>query len=128
MKDGALGGDACLLLLTIGMALLLPRIGTIGGDSCLLLLAIGITEGDAWLLLLLLLLGFCGMSGGIGGDACLLLFMMGGLGVGAFMILMISSALKMAGLCSQGVLTFIEDAESSGWSSCSMSQSFTGVI
>lgn len=115
MKVGAPGGDACLLLLTIGIALLLLRIGTIGIDACLPLLVIGMTGGEAWLLLLLL--DFCGTGGGIGGDACPVLFTMGGLGVGAFMILMISSALKRAGLDSQGVLTFIEEAESGGWSS-----------
>jgi hypothetical protein len=76
-------GDACLLLLTIGMALLVVMMG--------------ITGGDTWLLLLLLLpLDFLGTGGGggIGGDACVGLFAMGGLG--AFMALMISSASEVA--------------------------------
>ena len=123
MKVGAPGGAACLLLLTIGIALLLLSMGTIGNDACLPLLAIGTTGGDVWLLLLLLLC-FCGTGGG----TCLVLLRIGGLGVGAFMILMISSALKREGLDSQGVLTFIEEAESGGLSSCSTSQSSTGVI
>jgi hypothetical protein len=122
MKVGAPGGDACLLLLTIGAASLLLRIGTMGADACLTLLLIGMIGIDA-LLLLLPLRVFGRTGGGIGGDAC-----MGGLGVGAFMILMISSALNMAGLDSQGVLTLIEDAESGGWSLCSMSQSLMGGI
>jgi hypothetical protein len=111
-KVGAPGGDACLLLLTIGIVLLLPSMGIIGIDACLALHWIGMTGGDVWLLLLIL--GFCGTEGGIGGDACLEQLKIGGLGVGAFMILMISSALKREGLDSQGVLTFIEEAESGG--------------
>jgi len=59
MKVGALGDDTCLLP-TIGIVLLLLSMGTIGIDACSALLAVGMTGGDAWLLLLLLLLGFCG--------------------------------------------------------------------
>jgi len=119
-KVGAPGGDACLLLLTIGAALLLLRIGTIG--ACFVLHAIGMAGIDA-LLLPLPLRAFCGTVEGIGVEDC-----MGGLGVGAFMILIISSALNKAGLDSQGVLTFIEDAESGGWSSYSLSQLVVGGI
>jgi hypothetical protein len=58
----------------------------------------------------MILLGICGMEDTVG--------------LGAFIILMISSALKRAGLCSHGVLTFIEEAESGAEVSlCGMSHS-----
>lgn len=106
---------AYLLLLTIGIAPLLLSIGTIGNDACLPLPAVG-------------LLGVCGTGVGVGGDACQMLVGIGGLGVGAFKILMISSALKRAGLGSQGVLTFIEEAESGGRSWGSRSGSLAVLI